>query len=146
MAGERREGKGGDMEPSATGPVALGAAESVPSYTIEYRENDRRLSVEPMPDPFVTATVHVRGWRNALKVLLRRYTVTAIVSADRETVERVFELNPDYLGARGSERREAWNAQLQHALERFADQLPDDGPQAPSDRRSSIPESGGPGV
>lgn len=89
-------------------------------YTLEIRERGRRLSHEPMPDPFHNTTIHPRGWRAALDVLLHRYTVTVIVGADAETVERVMELDPDYLGLPGSPSREAWNAQLHTSLENFA--------------------------
>lgn len=69
-----------------------------PAYTIEIRENDRRLSLEPLVDPFINTTVHPRGWRVALAVLCRRYKVSVHVDGDRERVEEVLKLDPDYLG------------------------------------------------
>jgi hypothetical protein len=88
---------------------------TTPAYSIEWCENDHRVSHETMPDPFLHSTLHVQGWRNALRVLLHRYKATVVVGADPLTVERVLHLNPDYLPIRGP-RRDEWNAQLQEAL------------------------------
>ena len=71
------------------GPWNEGAMDREPVYTVETRENGRRLSLTDCVDPFVNHTIHVRGWRNALRVLLRRYSATVIVSADREVVEQI---------------------------------------------------------
>ena len=70
------------------------------SYTLEIREKDKRLSIEPMPDPFHNTTIYVRGWRSALAVLLRRYRVSVHVNADRERVDQVMALDHTY-GERG---------------------------------------------
>lgn len=93
-----------------------GALTYEPVYTVETRENDQRIGLTEETDPFVHHTVYVRGWRNALGVLLRRHKITVVVGADRETIEAVNELNPDYLGAHGSERRRRWSKHLQEAL------------------------------
>ena len=89
-------------------------------FTVEIRENDRRLSIESMPDPFVNATVSPRGWRVALAVLRRRYSVTVVVGGDRDIVEDVCELDDDYKGGFGSSRRAEWDQRLEGALHDFA--------------------------
>lgn len=89
-------------------------------FTLEIRENDKRLSVESLPDPFHNTTIRPRGWRVALGVLLRRCTFTVIVGGDPEIVEDVIELDGDYLGRFGSTRRSKWDAQLEGALHDLA--------------------------
>lgn len=89
-------------------------------YEVEVRENDRRVSIERIVDPFIHTTIHPRGWRNAVRLLFRRLTFTVIVSGDSEIVERILELDDDYLGPPGSESRRKWDEQLQGALHRFA--------------------------
>ena len=73
-----------------------------------------------MPDPFHNTTIHPRGWRAALAVLLRRCTFTVIVGGDSEIVEDVCELDGDYLGRFGSTRRAEWDARLDGALHDLA--------------------------
>lgn len=94
-------------------------------YRVEVRECGAPLSVDPIEDPFIHAEVVVCGWRAALAVLLGRYSVEVLVGADKATVETVLELNPEYLGAPESERRQAWNAQLNRALATFVDEDPE---------------------
>lgn len=89
------------------------------AYTVEIRENGHRLSHERIVDPFVNARIRPT-WRAAWQVLRGRYEVEVIVSGDRDRVEAVMELDPDYLGPAGSKSRQAWNAQLQGALSRPA--------------------------
>jgi hypothetical protein len=89
-------------------------------YTVEVRENGRRLSLRQMPDPFHNTTVRPRGWRVALGVLLRRYEVSVHVGAPRQLVEDVMELDDNYKGDRGSKRRAEWDAGFQQALGDFA--------------------------
>lgn len=74
-------------------------------FTLKSYECDRKHDDLTMPDPFVNHTVHVRGWRNALRVLLRRYKYVVVVGGDPEIVEDVLELNDDYKGQPGSTRR-----------------------------------------
>lgn len=89
-------------------------------FTVETRVEDRRVSLTPMPDPFMHHTVTI-GWRDLLRGLLRRrLRVSVVVSGDHDIVEDVLELNADYTGEMGSERRAEWNAELQNALEEFA--------------------------
>lgn len=90
------------------------------NYTVEVRERGRRLSLERIVDPFVCTRVAPKGWRAAWDVLRGRYEVEVLVNGDRERVEQVMELNPDYIGPAGSASREAWNAQLHGALSRLA--------------------------
>lgn len=89
---------------------------SRPAYTVEIRENGHRLSVERIVDPFVSASIKPRGWRAALDALLGRLEVEIIVGGDKDRVEAVMELDPDYLGPPGSESRTAWDAQINRAL------------------------------
>lgn len=53
-------------------------------------------------------------------MLRGRYEVEVLVGGDRERIEQVLELNPDYIGPAGSKSREAWNAQLEGALSGLA--------------------------
>lgn len=92
-------------------------------FTIETRENDVRLDHKPMPDPFVNHTVHVRGWRNALRVLRRRYHLTVAVGGDREIVEDVSELDGNYTGRHDSTRKSDWHDELNGKLGDFAARL-----------------------
>ena len=62
----------------------------------------------------------MRGWRSALAVLLGRHELRLMVNAEPALVERVLELNPDYKGARGSLRRQQFDAEIQAALVAFA--------------------------
>ena len=58
-------------------------------YTLEVRENDRRLSIVPIEDPFHRTTVTPRGWRVVWAVLRRRYTVQVIVDGSSDTIAHV---------------------------------------------------------
>jgi hypothetical protein len=87
---------------------------------VEVRENGRRLSVDPMPDPFHNTTIRPRGWRVAIAVLRRRYEVSVHVGGDRDIVEDVLELDDDYKGEPGSTRRVEWDGQFQQMLGDFA--------------------------
>jgi hypothetical protein len=92
-------------------------------FTVETRESGGWREVKTMPDPFVNHTLHVRGWRNALRVLLRRYSVTVIVGGDRDIVEDVCELDNDYKGIHGSSRHREWDENMEQALGDFAARL-----------------------
>lgn len=88
-----------------------------PAYTVEIRENGRRIALERIVDPFISTRVRPT-WKAAWAVLTGKYEVEVLVSGDRDRVEAVMELNPDYLGPAGSKSREAWNARLGEALRR----------------------------
>lgn len=100
--------------------------ESRQRYSVAVWENDSLLDRHPITDPFIHTTVRPRGWRLALMVLFGRYELRVAVNGDPEIVEHVLELNPDYLGAWGSKRREAWNASLNESLRSFADAMDDE--------------------
>jgi hypothetical protein len=87
-----------------------------PAYTVEIREQGKRLSLDAIPDPFIRTTLRPRGWRAALALLRGRYELEVLVSSDPVTCNAVMELDPDYLGPAGSPSREAWNAHVQQAL------------------------------
>lgn len=89
-------------------------------FTVETRENDSHVDLKRMPDPFLNHTVHVRGWRNAFRVLLCRYKLTVLVGGDQDIVEDVCELNNDYKGVPGSTRRREWEKQFDRGLHDFA--------------------------
>lgn len=86
------------------------------AYTVEVRENGKRLDIRPIEDPFVCTRVTAKGWRAAWAVLRGRFEVEVLVSGDRDRIEQVMELDPDYIGPAGSKSRKAWNAQIQGAL------------------------------
>lgn len=58
-------------------------------YTVETRENGRRIRLQRTEDPFIRTTITPRGWRVALAVLLRRYSVEVEVDGSRETIAHV---------------------------------------------------------
>ncbi len=91
------------------------------AYTLATREMDRLISKTQECDPFIVHRIRPRGWRVVRDVLLRRYELTVTIDADRALVERVLELNPDYLGPPGSPSRNAWNMRLQAALVNLGD-------------------------
>jgi hypothetical protein len=78
-------------------PAAFDSRSTPTPYTVEYREQGRRLSVEEISDPFVNGTLYPRGWRVALAVLRLRYSVSFHVSATPEIVEAVLELDENYV-------------------------------------------------
>jgi hypothetical protein len=90
------------------------------AYTVEVREGDKRIDRHPVSDPFINTTVHVRGWRNALRVLFRSYRCSVHVDAPHDRVEDIFELNDDYKGERGSTRRTEWDTSFNRSLGDFA--------------------------
>jgi hypothetical protein len=62
-------------------------------------------------DPFVRQTVTI-GWPDLLRSLFRRRAeVEVLISADRDVMEDVLELNDNYLGANCT-RRDQFNADL----------------------------------
>lgn len=63
------------------------------SYSVEVREQGRRVSLLPIADPFINTTVRPRGWRVAWAVLRRRYEVSVHVDGDRERVNEVMKLS-----------------------------------------------------
>lgn len=89
-------------------------------FTLHAYECDQPCESSTLGDPFVTHIVHIRGWRNALKVLFRRYTYQITVGGDHSIIEDIFELDNDYKGERGSTRRAEWDAQLEGSLHDFA--------------------------
>jgi hypothetical protein len=99
------------------------SAKTGPAFTVEVREGNERLSIQPTLDPFINTTVHPRGWRAALAVLRRRYQVSVHVSGDRERLEDVCELDAEYLGRHDSSRRREWNGELNGKLGDFAARL-----------------------
>ncbi len=86
-------------------------------YTLTVFVGGRVLDWEyPMADPFHRTTVTL-GWRDLLRGLIRRsLDVEVKVSADREMIEQVLLLDPDWLGRSDSPRRKAFNAQLMRAV------------------------------
>jgi hypothetical protein len=92
------------------------------NYTIRTTINDEPIGefARSIPDPFVHHTVTV-GWRDLLRAVLRGkpMRVEIHVSADSDTMTRVLELDPDYIGPTGSASRTAWNADLQGRLAEF---------------------------
>jgi|GEM_PF-3341376 len=104
------------------------------AYTVEVREDDKRIDKHAVADPFVNTTIHVRGWRNALAVLLHRYCCSVHVGAvDPARYEDIAELNDDYKGQPGSTRRAEWDAQLQRGLGDFAAVLAEHESEDPAD-------------
>jgi hypothetical protein len=93
-----------------------------PTYEIRVWEQWRQITHHAIEDPFIRTEIRPRGWRNALAVLLGRYSVRVHVSGDRETEEAVMELDPEYLGGPGSASRRAWNQSLERALSAFAEE------------------------
>lgn len=92
-----------------------------PSYYVTTTVNDHVIGefMQPIEDPFVRQTVTV-GWPDLLRALLRRRLVVVVrVGGDRKTVERVMEMNPDFLGGMNSPSRKAWNASLNERLRSF---------------------------
>lgn len=83
---------------------------AVQGKTVDWRK--------PMADPFVTGRLTTRfGWRDRLRILMGRPIVVEVsIDGSPETVEAVLELDDDYLGAYGSERRRAWNERVNAAL------------------------------
>lgn len=71
------------------------------AYTLEIREDGKRIAYERIVDPFITTSIRPT-WRAAWAVLRGKYEVEVLVSGDRDRVEAVMELNPDYLGPAGS--------------------------------------------
>lgn len=96
------------------------AVETGDPYTVEVREGTRRVSSIVCGDPFINTTVYPRGWRAALAVLRRRYSVSVHVNAPASLVEDVLELNADYKGILGSSRRREWDHELEGCLMDFA--------------------------
>lgn len=96
-------------------------------YVAEIRASEhKRLEAREIPDPFHTTFIYPRGVLTALRVLFGRIGFQVQVSANPETVERVMELSPDYLGPPGSPSRLRWQAELEGALHRFAEKLPEE--------------------
>ena len=81
-------------EPARVRPTYDGANRPAP-FTVETREGNRQLRKERISDPFVNTTFKVRGWRNALRVLFRRYECSVVVSGDHDVVEDVMALDAD---------------------------------------------------
>lgn len=106
---------------AATPPSSLlpNRRQHVPSYNVTTTIDNRVIGefMAPIPDPFARTTVTV-CWRDLLRSLLTRrsLTVQVAVSADKRTIERVCEMDPDYLGGPDSPSRKAWNASLHDAL------------------------------
>lgn len=73
-------------------------------------------------DPFVNHTIQI-GWKDLLRALLTRRSlkVNVVVGGDHDLMEAVLELDGNYLGRSDSERRKAFNGQLNTAIGGFAD-------------------------
>lgn len=57
--------------PPSDGQPMPGQGGVAPAYTVEVRENGKRVSRERIVDPFISTRVHVRGWRAAWSALCR---------------------------------------------------------------------------
>jgi hypothetical protein len=95
-----------------------------PVYTIEVRDRSGRVSLDEIRDPFINTTIRVKpdAWsriRAAWDVLLGRLRYEVHVSAAHDVVERVCELDPDYKGEMGSERRRRFDELLERSLSDF---------------------------
>lgn len=102
------------------------AAETDPRYHVTSRINHHTVTFQhPVEDPFVRHVIHI-CWRDRLKSLFgRRLDVEVIVGGDADIIEDVMELNSDYLGPVNSTRRKAFRSELNNAIGRFADDLPE---------------------
>ena len=91
-----------------------------PRYHVTTTLNGRVLEWEKrIADPFVTTRVTV-GWRDLLRSLRHgRLVVGVHVSADREVIEDVMELDANYLGTNCT-RRDEFNAGIQSAISSVA--------------------------
>lgn len=90
-----------------------------PRYNVTTEIGDRTIEFrKPIDDPFVSQTVHIH-WRDLVRHLLglRRFlTVTVRVNGDRDVIEAVLELDANYLGLPGSQRRTAFNQEINDTL------------------------------
>ncbi len=88
-------------------------------YFLTTRVNGKAIDFyKPMADPFHNTTVTTRwGWRDRLRILFGKPTVVTVsVDATRAVVEAVSELDANYRGATGSERRRQADAEIDRAL------------------------------
>lgn len=78
--------------------------DSRPSYQVTTSLNSQSVRAQKVPDPFARTRVVV-GWRDVLRSAFhwRRLVVEVSVDADRETIERVLELDPNYVRLPGRE-------------------------------------------
>lgn len=97
-------------------------AKTGPRYHVTSSINGHTVTWQyPIEDPFVRHTVYI-AWRDRLKSLfMRRFAVQVMVGGDRDIIEDVLELNSDYLGGMTSDRRKAFNRQVNDALARHGD-------------------------
>lgn len=97
-------------------------AKTGPRYHVTSRINGHTITHRyPIEDPFVRHTIHI-SWRDRLRSLfMRRFEVEVMVGGDRDIIEDVLELNSDYLGLGGSERRKAFHRDLNAAIVRHVD-------------------------
>jgi len=100
--------------------------ETPPTYNITTFVNGHVIGefMKSIPDPFVSSTTTV-GFRDVLRSLLRHGHVRVQISVggDKETVDRVLELDPEYLAT--PRRRVEQKARMQAALSSFAAGLPE---------------------
>ena len=102
-----------------------GAMDATPIYTVTTYERGKVLQALDVNDPFIHTTFRLKpGLRSRLEAawaaLSGRFEYAVTVGARSDVVERVCELDPDYLGAIGSERRQRWDQHFQRGLGDFA--------------------------
>lgn len=95
--------------------------ETGPRYHVTSRVDDRTIVFrEPIEDPFVRHTVHLR-WPDLLRGLLRRrLSVTVLVDGDPDVMNDVMELDANTL-VPDSTRQAEFQAGIHDAMRRMAD-------------------------
>jgi len=91
-------------------------------YWVTTFADDKPIGVcESIDDPFVSQTVTTHfAWRDRLAILFgKEWVVRVNVGGTRKITEAVLELDDNYRGEPGSERRAECDAQLHQALKDF---------------------------
>lgn len=64
------------------------------NYDHTIRINNRTLVFqEPIEDPFINATVSIGWWDRVKSLFSKKFEVTVIVGADRDTIRRIMNLD-----------------------------------------------------
>lgn len=99
------------------------------STTIDGPGGPEYRSHESMPDPFVTHRIHLRpSWVDRLWFVFSRkpYEIEVRLDAPPEIIEAISELDENYRGQHGSQRRARSDAEFSRALGSFTETIGDD--------------------
>jgi len=92
--------------------------ESEGRFTVQTMLGEQVISRVGIPDPFIYTRINISWYHLLVSLLLHgEMEITISINADKEVVDYVLEVDPDYIGT--PKRRAEFDQAVQRALESF---------------------------